>query len=148
MPTQNFLLTEFFLSVTEQEAKDYLLSFPKRMRNVTLLKENTLLHSTRFLYEHLDKDTKHYIDVSVLPLDNLYVLVRLHGAYTNGKSFHADPDLQLALSHFEQAFTALTKNEEIPVAEKTNRKEVRKTKSFSHAILSIFFSRNLQHDRI
>ncbi|RYF78572.1 MAG: hypothetical protein EON98_15480 [Chitinophagaceae bacterium] len=149
MPTQNFLLTEFFLPATEAETKQRIIDLPNQLPNVTLLKENTLLHSTRFLYEHPDKQTKHYVDVAVLPLDIHYVLVRLHGAYTNGKSFQADPDLQMALGHFEQALTALTNNEEVgAIIEKTNKKEPRKTKSLSNMILSIFFSRNLQHDRI
>lgn len=101
MPTQNFLSTDFFLLSSEEEARKLLFSLPSHYTNVTLLRENSLVHSTRFLFENTEKQVQHYIDVSLLPLNDQHVLVKLHGSYTNGKSFHADPDLMQALKQFE-----------------------------------------------
>ncbi|HYO21787.1 MAG TPA: hypothetical protein VER36_05240 [Flavisolibacter sp.] len=112
MPTQSFLSTDFFLLATEEEAKDVVLSLPRFHANISLLKENTLVHSIRFLFEHPEKQIQNYIDVSILPLNDMHVLVKLHGSYTNGKRFHTDPEITSALRQFENAVCSLLKKDD------------------------------------
>lgn len=139
MPTQNFLSTDFFLLSSEEEAKRVLLSLPMFHSNITLLRENSLVHTTRFLFENTEKQLQHYIDVSLLPLNDQHVLVKLHGAYTNGKSFHNDPDLLQALKQFEFALCNLLKRDD-SVAGQNNRlvPTEKKNSFFTNAFFSLF----------
>ena len=111
MPKQSFLTTDFFIVASESDATNALLSLPHHHSNIHLLKENSLLHSMRFLYEHQEKSVQNYIDVSVLPLNDQYVHFSLHGSYTNGKRIQTDPDIGVALQQFEQALHTLLKSE-------------------------------------
>jgi hypothetical protein len=139
MPTQNFLSTDFFLLSSEEEAKRVLLSLPTFHPNISLLRENSLVHTTRFLFENTEKQLQHYIDVSLLPLNDQHVLVRLHGSYTNGKSFNSDPDLSLALKQFEYALCNLLKKDD-SVAGQTHRSLTtdKKNSFFTNAFFSLF----------
>jgi hypothetical protein len=139
MPTQNFLTTDFFLLSSEEEAKRVLLSLPAHHANITLLRENSIVHSTRFLFENAEKQLQHYIDVSLLPLNDQHVLVKLHGSYTNGKSFNNDPDLAQALKQFEYVLCNLLQKDD-PVASQTNRllTTEKKTSFFTNAFFSLF----------
>ncbi len=111
MSRKNFLSTDFFVTASEAEAKQALCSIPLHLSHITLLKENLLLQSMRFLYENRDKTIKIYVDVSILPLNDQCVRFRLHTSYTNGHSFHSDPDMSYALHHFEQAVNASLQND-------------------------------------
>jgi hypothetical protein len=138
MPTQNFLATDFFLLASEQEAKKVLLSLPTYHTHITLLKENSIVHSTRFLFEQTEKQVQHYVDVSMLPLNDQHILVRLHGSYTNGKRFQADPDLSYTLKQFENALCSLLKKDD-SVAEKSDRRDQADKKQ--NFLYNLFFSR-------
>ncbi len=111
MPRQSFLSTEFFVTATEEEAKQAVSIIPLHLSQITLLKENALANSMRFLYEHPEKQLQNYLDVSILPLNNLYTCFSLHGSYTNGHAFHSDHDIANALKHFELAVQASLKND-------------------------------------
>ena len=143
MPTQSFLSTDFFLIASEKEAKNVLLSLPQFHSNITLLKENTLVHSIRFLFEHTEKQIQNYVDVSVLPLNDVHVLVKLHGSYTNGKRFHADPDIRFALKQFENAVCSLLQKYDC-VTKKDQQPPVSTKKSvfFTGNFLSLLFPRS------
>jgi hypothetical protein len=139
MPTQNFLSTDFFLLSSEEETRKVLLSLPDHYATITLLKESTVLHSTRFLVENTEKQLQHYIDVSVLTLNDQHVLVKLHGSYTNGKSFHSDPELWQALKQFESALSLLQeKGEKLAVEAKRSSIPEKKASFFSQAFFSLF----------
>lgn len=103
MPKQNFLSTDFFVAASEASAKEAALSLPGRHGHITLLREHNLTHSLRYLFEHNHKPLQNYVDLSILPLDNLYVRISLHASYTDGKSFHSDFDIAASLQAFEEA---------------------------------------------
>lgn len=138
MPTQSFLSTDFFLLSSEEETRKVLLSLPSHHANITLLRENSIVHSTRFLFENSEKQLQHYIDVSVLPLNDQHVLVRLHGAYTNCKRFHADPDLSSALKQFENALCSLLRKDDSVMDRSSQIVTPEKKTNFFY---SLFFSR-------
>ena len=145
MATQNFLSTDFFLLASEEEAKAVLLSLPGFNPNITLLKENALAHSTRFLYDHPVKQIQNYVDVSIRPLNDKHVLVKLHGSYTNGKSFHADPDIKNALRQFEFAVCSLLKRDDsVAQVQKSPQPSspAKRSGFLTGTLMSLFFSRS------
>lgn len=139
MPKQNFLSTDFFVAASEAEAKKGVLSLPQHLPHITLLKDNTLIQSLRFLYEHRDKAVQHYIDVTILPLDDSYVRFSLHGSHTNGRGIHADPDIAHALQDFERSVYAAMKNDFSALT--LPQKAKQRSTNFGKAVLSMMFLR-------
>ena len=139
MPTQSFLSTDFFLLSSEKEAREVLLSLPDHHANITLLRENSILHTTRFLFENAEKQVQHYIDVSILPLNDQHVLVKLHGSFTNGKSFHTDNELVQSLKQFETSLCNLLERDD-SVAGKPNNVAAaeKKVSLFTQLFFSLF----------
>jgi hypothetical protein len=111
MPRQNFLSSDFFVSTSEAAAKAALLSIPEHLPNIKLVKENSLIQTMRFLYQHHDKTSDNYMDVSILPLNDQYVRFCLHASYSNGQAFHSDPAISNALFQFEKAVHAAISND-------------------------------------
>lgn len=111
MPKQNFLSTDFFVAASEEEAKKAVAALPAHLSHIKLLKENNLIQSMRFLYEHPDKSLNNYMDVSILPLNDQYVRFSLHASYTNGQRFHSDANISKALYQFEQSVYASFKKD-------------------------------------
>lgn len=106
MPRQNFLSKESFVEATEQQAKDGILSIPVFASNIRLLVENKVLQTCKFAYYFQQKQVEYHIDVTILPLDNHYTRISLHGRHSNGESFGNDSDMAIALHDFESAIQA------------------------------------------
>lgn len=142
MSRKNFLSSDFFATTSEEEAKKAICSLPRHIPDITLLKENTLVQSVRFLYEHKEKSVQFYVDVSILPLNNQCVRFSLHCSYTNGHSFHSDNDISNALYNFEQSIQAVVNNDFsfLNVSEKT-KPSSKKGSYLGNAIFSLFFSK-------
>ncbi|MGZ5286435.1 MAG: hypothetical protein ACXWV0_01645 [Flavisolibacter sp.] len=111
MPRQNFLSKESFVDASEKQAKESLLSVPSFVPNITLMSENKMIESYKFAYRQPVKDTIYHIDVSVLPLNEKYIRISMHGTYANGQAFNADADMSLALHDFESAINAALKGD-------------------------------------
>lgn len=111
MPRQNFLSRESFVSATQQQAKDSLLSIPAFVSNISLIGENKMVQSYKFSYEQPLKKLRYHVDVSMLPLNDEYVRISLHGRHPGGESFTHDDDMALALHDFEAALQAALKGD-------------------------------------
>lgn len=111
MPRQNFLSRESFVSASEQQAKDSLLSIPAFVSNISLIGENKLVQSYKFSYELPVKKTHYHVDVSMLPLNEQYIRISLHGRFPNGHAFNNDADMAMALHDFEAALQAALKGD-------------------------------------
>ncbi len=143
MPRQSFLSTDFFVNASEKEAVEALCSLPRHLPHINLLKENVLLNSMRFLYEHSDKAIQTYVDVSIFPLNNECVHISLHGSYTNGKRIQSDPDISNSLYHFEQLVYAALKNDfsSLLINQKTAKPAKKSSSYFTNLFLSMILSR-------
>jgi hypothetical protein len=106
MPRQNFLSRESFVDASEKQAKDSLLSIPAFVPNIRFVSENKMVGSSRFSYEQSLKNIEYFIDVTVLPLNDQFTRVCLHGTHLNGQSFNNDADMAFALHDFEAALMA------------------------------------------
>jgi hypothetical protein len=106
MPRQNFLSKDFFVEVSESEARRSLLNLTQYSPHIKFIKENTLTHSFRFLYQPLDSKKHFQIDISLLPLDNTFTQVGLHLAYTNGQVLTTDAGAKTVLLLFEHTVHA------------------------------------------
>jgi len=106
MPRQNFLSKDFFVEVSEIEARRCLFNLPQCSPHIKFIKENTLTQSFRFLYQPVDSKKHFQIDISLLPLDNTYTQVGLHLSYTNGQVLTTDAGAKTVLLLFEQAVHA------------------------------------------
>jgi hypothetical protein len=137
MPRQNFLSSDFFVSATEAEAREALISIPDHLPHIKLLKENSLIQSIRFLYEHPEKSIHNYMDVTILPLDDQYIRFSLHASYTNGQAFYADPDISHALSKFEKAVHAAI-NKDFSTFRDEGKSAPKRTGFILTMLLSIF----------
>ncbi|MFL5809543.1 MAG: hypothetical protein ACJ749_08470 [Flavisolibacter sp.] len=111
MPRQNFLSRESFVDASEKQAKDSILSIPAFVSNIHFVSENKMVGLTRFTYEQSVKNVEYIIDVSVLPLNDQYTRVSLHGTHVNGQSFQNDSDMLIALHDFEAAMQAALKGD-------------------------------------
>jgi hypothetical protein len=111
MPRQNFLSRESFVDASETQTRDSLSSIPAFVSNIRFVSENKMVGSTRFSYEQPVKNTEYFIDVSVLPLNEQYTRVCLHGTHVNGHSFQNDSDMAIALHDFEAAMQAALKGD-------------------------------------
>jgi hypothetical protein len=142
MSRKNFLSIDFFVPTSESEARRILLSLPGHFSQLTLLKEDTIIHSTRFLYDHSEKGLQYYVDVSILPLNDQYVRFCLHGMHTNGQIIQDDAEIKNVLLLFERSIHAGFTNDFSFLEEETKTSNNR-TKSFSlvQSFLSIFLSK-------
>lgn len=111
MSRKNFLSTDFFVATSETEAKRILRLLPGNVSQLTLLKEDTIVHSTRFLYHNQEKGTQCYVDVTLLQLNEQFVRFSLHGTYTNGQTIHSDTEIMNILTQFEQSVHAAINND-------------------------------------
>ncbi|MFL5740542.1 MAG: hypothetical protein ACJ75B_10025 [Flavisolibacter sp.] len=111
MPRQNFLSRESFVMATEKQTKDSILSIPAFATNIKLIEENKMIEIIRFSYEMPVKHTQYLIDVTIMPLNEQYIRVSLHGRHANGKTFHNDADMAIALHDFESAIQAALKED-------------------------------------
>lgn len=111
MPRQNFLSRESFVDASELQARNSLLSVPAFVPNITLVSENKMIESYRFAYRQPEKEVLYYVNVSVLPLNEKYIRICLHGTYSNGQAFSNDADMNLALHDFESAIQAALKGD-------------------------------------
>ena len=124
MPRQNFLSKDFFVEVAESEARRSLLNLPHFSPHIKFIKENTLTHSFRYLYQPTDSKKHFQVDISLLPLDNTYTQVGLHLAYTNGQVLTTDAGAKTVLQLFEQVIQAALRGDTttealIPLKEST-----------------------------
>ena len=110
MSRKTFVSSDFFVTTTEKEARRALFSLPENLPHISLLKEDTIIHSTRFLFEEKEKATQYYVDVSMMSLNDQYVRFNLHVSYTSGHSFSADTEINQVLYQFEQSIHASVKN--------------------------------------
>jgi hypothetical protein len=102
MPRQNFLAKESFVNASEKLTKEFILCIPVFASNIKLVSENQKLHSFRFLYHH-HQNMQYHIDVSVLPLNDEYTRISLHGMHIDAHAFEHDANLAIALHDFESA---------------------------------------------
>jgi hypothetical protein len=111
MPRQNFLSKESFVDANEQQCRDSLLSVPAFAPSISLVSENKVLQSYRFTYQQPARDVHYFVDVSILPLNEQYIRISLHGTHSNGEAFNSDSDLSVALHDFESAIMAALKGD-------------------------------------
>ena len=111
MSRKTFLSNDFFVTASEKEAKEILLSLPCHLSQLTLLKEDTIIHSTRFLFNNEEKATQFYIDVTILQLNDQYVRFNLHCSYTNGQMIQSDAEINAVLAQFEKSVFAAVNND-------------------------------------
>ena len=111
MPRQNFLSRESFVEATEHQAKESILSIPVFASNIRLLAENRVLQTFKFAYQLPLKQVEYHVDVTILPLDNQYTRISLHGRHSNGESFANDAEMAIALHDFESAIRAAVKGD-------------------------------------
>lgn len=128
MPRQNFLSRESFVEATEQQAKESVLSIPVFASNIKLFAENKVLQTFKFIYQLPQKQAEYHVDVTILPLDNQYTRISLHGRHCNGESFANDSDMAIALHDFESAIQAAVKGD--VTSYKPYQPKERKTKKF------------------
>lgn len=111
MPRQNFLSRESFVEASEIQAKESVLSIPVFVSNIKLVGENENLQSFKFRYQLPQKNLEYHVDVSILPLNNQYTRISLHGEHSNGRSFDNDAEMSIALHDFEAAIGAALKGD-------------------------------------
>ena len=142
MYRQSFLSADFFVTASEQQAKEILTSLPGYLSHLTMLKENSIVHSTRFLYHNKETETQCYIDVSTLKLNEQYIRFNLHGSYLNGQPIQHDGEIKGALQQFEQSvFAALHQDTMFAVKSEQARNSSKRSSSFLQFIASLFLSR-------
>ena len=109
----NYLTRESFVPVSEEQARNSLRSIPAFAPHIAFLSENRFTESLRFRYA-LPSGLSIQVDVTVLPLNETYTRVSLHGTYETGQALR-DPkeenDLALALHDFEKAAEAAIRGE-------------------------------------
>ena len=111
MPRQTFLSRESFVDATERQTKETLFSIPAYVSHIRMIAENKVIESYKFHYEQAHKNIHYVIDVSILPLNDQYTRISLHGSHTNGTAFSADTDMAFALHDFESAIHAALKGD-------------------------------------
>lgn len=137
MLRQNFLSRESFFEATEIQAKESLLSIPVFAPNIKLIAENAKLQSFKFCYQLSQKEKEYYVDVTILPLNNQYTRISLHGEHCNGKAFGNDADLAIALHNFERAIEAALKGDVSAYKPcKPKEKKSKKILQFSSAFIA------------
>src|SRR5688572_20684857 len=136
MPRQNFLSKDFFVEVSEFEARRSLLNLPQCCQHVKFVKENAVTKAFRFLYQPLDSKKHFQIDISLLPLDNTYTQVGLHLSYTNGQTLTTDAGAKTVMLLFEQAVHAALRGDTTATALNPSREAAGKWKGFGQLFSS------------
>jgi hypothetical protein len=103
MPRQSFLSRESFVKASAFRTREILLSLPFHLEHISYVTEKRMIGSIRFYYGYPVSSREYYIDVSVLPLDDQFTRLSLHGMHIDGHSFHDDAQMALALHDFESA---------------------------------------------
>jgi hypothetical protein len=111
MSRKTFLSKESFVDATEKQTREKLARIPEHLSNITLVAENKINDSLRFLYESIESRALYQVEVSVLPLNDQFTRISLHASHTSGAAFHEDPDLSTALNDFESAVHAAIKDD-------------------------------------
>jgi hypothetical protein len=142
MSRKNFVSSDFFVTTTEKDAKKALCSLPQHLPHITLLKDDTVVQSTRFLFEDTGKNMQYYVDVSIMSLNNLYVRFNLHASYTNGQAFTSDTEINSVLYQFEQSVHATLRDDfaSLHLVER-KKPEAKKGSSFVNTLLSLVLSK-------
>ena len=142
MSRKSFISTDFFVTASETEAKRILLLLPGNISQLTLLKEDTIIHSTRFLYESEEKATQYYVDVTILQLNDQFVRFSLHGSYTNGQTIQSDAEIKNVLQRFELSVYAGINNDfsSLQTPQKTIATP-KKSYSLINSFISLFLSK-------
>ena len=145
MPRQNFFSKESFVAATEKQSRDSLLSIPAFVKNVRLISDNKMIESIKFSYEQPVKKTKYHINVSVLPLNDQFTRICLHGTYANGQAFNNNTEMAIVLHDFEMAMEAAIKGD-VSLYEPQKPRENNSKKFFQFAasfiaLVGIFFLR-------
>src|SRR5919107_1308028 len=103
MPRQTFATREFFVDTCETATHEAVIALPYFFNRLRFLVENDKLHCIRFLYEPKEQQPAIQIAISVLPLNESYTKVTVHGSYTNGSAFNKDPYITTAVANVEAA---------------------------------------------
>ena len=140
MPRKNFLSTDFFVPTTETEARNVLRSLPGHVSHLTLLKEDMIVHSTRFLYHNAERNSQCYVDVTLLQLNDQYIRFSLHGSYTNGQAIQSDAEILDILGQFEKSVNAAVCNDTSHF-QTVNKPAPKKSFSFFESVLSLLISK-------
>ena len=142
MSRKTFVSSDFFVTTNEKEARKALFSLPENLSHITLLKDDTVIHSTRFLFDDTEKSTQYYVDVSMMSLNDQYVRFNLHVSYTNGHSFSFDTEINQVLYQFEQSIHASVRNnfECLHMVER-RKPSAKKGFSFVNTLLSLVLSK-------
>jgi len=142
MSRKTFLSSDFFVTASEKEAKNILLSLPGQLSQLTLLKEDTIIHSTRFLFSNEEKGTQYYVDVTILQLNDQFVRFSLHCSYTNGQMIQSDEEINAVLTQFEKSVFAAVNNDFSSLQpQKKPGPAPRKTFSIFDSLLSMVVSK-------
>lgn len=142
MSRKSFVSSDFFVNTSEKDAKKALLALPDHLQHISLLKEDSVVQTTRFLFDNTEKSTQYYVDVSMMSLNDQYTRFNLHVSYTNGHSFNSDTEINLILYQFEQSVHASIKNN-FDCLHLVDRKNPPPKKSFSfvNSLLSLLVSK-------
>ena len=140
MSRKNFLSSDFFIATSENEAKRILRLLPGHVSELTLLKEDTVIHSTRFLYHNQEKGSQCYVDVTILQLNDQYVRFSLHGSYTNGQSIQSDAEITNILNQFEKSVHAAVSNDFSQI-EQAKQPTTKKSFSLLESLMSLLVSK-------
>jgi hypothetical protein len=144
MPRQNFLARESFVDATEKQTREIILSIPDYLPHISLVAENKVIDSVRFVYEHTGKGVRYNVDLTVLPLNDQYTRISLHASHTNGHSFYEDPEMAFALHDFEGAIHAAIKGDlSLYYSKATIQKSSGGIKSLVEAVLPFFLKKKL-----
>lgn len=145
MPRQTFLTREAFLTATDAQVKNILLSLPEVMPALSLVGENKLIEQMRFAYDAGEKQS-YFIDISVLPVNDLYTRLSLHAEYKNGKAFQTDPEMNITLHDIEIAVQSILKGEVLyfPLEQKTKSiNQISWFTSFKSSFAFLFLKKRL-----
>jgi hypothetical protein len=117
MPRQNFITSDFFLQANTARLTEVLSKMEANIASIRFIEENRLTHSLRYMIGHPDT-AGHFVDVSMLPLDEKFTRVCLHASEISGQSFTSNPPLQATLKWFRDAFEAGIENRFLQPEEK------------------------------
>jgi hypothetical protein len=110
----NYLTRESFVPVSEEQARNSLRAIPAFASHIEFLSENRFTESLRFRYAPVNSELNILVDVTVLPLNESYTRISLHGTYETGQALR-DPKeenkLGFSLHDFEKAAEAAIRGE-------------------------------------
>ena len=142
MSRKSFVSSDFFVTTSEKEARKALLALPEHLPHISLLKDDTVVQSTRFLFEDLDKSAQYYVDVSMMSLNDQYMRFNRHVTYSSGHVFNSETEINMILYQFEQSVHASIKNN-FDCLHLIDRKKpvVKRGFSFVNSLMSLLVSK-------